>query len=362
MTCLEDRQMLARDIDIAHKTGARLKPACAIVGICVRTLQRWHATDEIRSDGRPQAVRPTPAHALSEAERATLLAVANEPRFADVPPARIVPMLADEGVYLASESTFSRVLKAHGQMMHRGRAKTPKATRPPTTHIATGPRQVWCWDMTYLPAKVMGRWFYMYLILDLYSRKIVGWEIHETDDADHAAHLVRRTALAEGIAAMASKPVLHGDNGSTLKATTVLAMLHWLGVKPSYSRPRVSDDNAYAESLFRTAKYRPEFPTNGFANLEQARAWAASFVHWYNFDHRHSGIRYVSPAQRHASEDQEILAARHEVYLRARERNPARWSGTTRNWSPIGAVTLNPERDSVIKTQLDGNNLRALAA
>ncbi len=363
MIGLEDRQMLAQDIAIAQSSGARVKPACAIVGISVRTLQRWQMVEgQIRSDGRPMAVRPTPAHALSEAERAKLLAVANEPRFADVPPARIVPMLADEGVYLASESTFSRVLKAHGQMMHRGRAKAPKATRPPTTHIATGPRQVWCWDMTYLPAQVMGHWFYLYLILDLYSRKIVGWEVHETDDADHAAHLVRRTALAEGIAAMARKPVLHGDNGSTLKATTVLAMLHWLGVKPSYSRPRVSDDNAYAESLFRTAKYRPEFPAKGFTDLAHARSWAASFVHWYNFDHRHSGIRYVSPAQRHAGDDQEILAARHEVYLRARERNPARWSGATRNWSPVGAVTLNPGHDSVIKTQLDNRNLKALAA
>ena len=363
MTGLEDRRMLAQDIAVAHTTGARLQPACAIAGICVRTLQRWQMDDgQIRSDGRPMAVRPIPAHALSEAERENLVAVANEPRFADVPPARIVPMLADEGVYLASESTFSRVLKAHGQMAHRGRAKAPKVVRPPTTHIATGPRQVWCWDMTYLPAQVMGRWFYLYLILDLYSRKIVGWEIHETDDADHAAHLVRRTALAEGIAAMGRKPVLHGDNGSTLKATTVLSMLHWLGVKPSYSRPRVSDDNAYAESLFRTAKYRPEFPAKGFADLTQARSWAARFVHWYNFDHRHSGIRYVSPAQRHAGDDQEILAARHAVYLRARERNSARWSGATRNWSPIGAVTLNPERDSVIKTQLGGCNLQALAA
>ena len=113
--------------------------------------------------------------------------------------------------------------------------------------------------MTYLPAAVIGMWFHLYLILDLYSRKIVGWEVHDRDDADHAAHLVRRTALAEGIAACVAKPVLHGDNGATLKATTVLAMLHWLGIKPSYSRPRVSDDNAYAEALFRTAKYRPEF-------------------------------------------------------------------------------------------------------
>ena len=120
------------------------------------------------------------------------------------------------------------------------------------------------------------------------------------------------------------KTLVIGGAGSTLKATTVLAMLNWLGVKPSYSRPRVSDDNAYAESLFRTAKYRPEFPAKGFAGLEQARTWAAGFVHWYNFDHRHSGIRYVGPAQRHAGDDHAILAARHEVYLKARALNPAR--------------------------------------
>jgi len=296
MIGLEDRQALARDIEAAHSAGARLRLACETAGIDERTLQRWKAHKGlVAGDGRPHAVRATPSHALSQAEREKLLAVANEPRFAAVPPARIVPMLADEGVYLASESSFARVLRQQGQNAHRGRAKAPKPVRPPTTHIADAPGQVWCWDMTYLPATVLGRWFHLYLILDLYSRKIVGWEVHETDESHHAVHLVRRTALAEGIATMAAKPVLHGDNGSTLKATTVLAMLNWLGIKPSYSRPRVSDDNAYAESLFRTAKYRPEFPTKGFATLDEARAWAASFVHWYNVDHRHSGIRLRQP-------------------------------------------------------------------
>ena len=363
MIGLEDRQAVARNIGVAHSAGARLRLACETAGIDLRTLQRWKAHQGlVEGDGRPQAARPLPSHALSEAERVRLLVVANEPRFAAVPPARIVPMLADEGIYLASESSFSRVLRAHGQAIHRGRAKVPRASRPPTTHIATAPRQVWCWDMTYLPGAVLGRWFYLYLILDLYSRKIVGWEVHDSDHADHAAHLVRRTALAEGIAAMQAKPVLHGDNGSTLKATTVLAMLHWLGVKPSYSRPRVSDDNAYAEALFRTAKYRPEFPVKGFATEVDARAWAASFVRWYNFDHRHSGIRYVSPAQRHAGDDHAILAARHALYTQAREMNPARWSGATRNWSPIGAVTLNPERDSIVKAHSEHIDKQLLAA
>lgn len=162
---------------------------------------------------------------------------------------------------------------------------------------------------------------------------------------------------------MAAKPVLHGDNGATLKATTVLAMLHWLGVKPSYSRPRVSDDNAFGERLFRTAKYRPEFPSTGFADLSTARIWAAHFVHWYNHEHRHSGIRYVSPAQRHAGQDDKILAARHELYVQTRERNPRRWSRHTRDWSLIGTVTLNPDRDVVVPSGVNpGTKNQRLAA
>ena len=363
MIGLEDRRQLSEDIEQAHRAGARLHLACELAGIDVRTLQRWKAQDGlVRGDGRPGAMRAKPAHALTPAERERIVSVANEPRFADMPAARIVPALADEGVYVASERSFQRVLRDHGQNRHRGRAKAPRKSRPPTTHVATAPRQLWCWDMTYLPTVVVGRWFYLYMILDVYSRKIVGFEVHEGDDSAYAAQLVKRAALAEGVHAMADKPVLHGDNGATLKATTVLAMLQWLGVKPSYSRPRVSDDNAYAEALFRTAKYRPEFPASGFADLDQARSWARKFVHWYNHDHRHSGIRYVSPAQRHAGADTAILARRHEVYSAARQRHPRRWSGPTRNWTPIGAVTLNPERDALIKASREVAEERPLAA
>lgn len=351
MIGLEDRRHMAQIIDVAHRDGARLSKACKLAGINVRTLQRWKAQDGLaKGDRRPDAIHPAPLHALTPEERAAVLEVANEPRFADMPPARIVPMLADEGAYLASESTFSRILREAGQNAHRGRAKRAQTKRTPQTHVASAPGQVWCWDMTYLPTQTMGRWFYLYLILDLYSRKIVGWEVHAEDDGDQAAHLVHRTALAEGIALNErdQRPVLHGDNGATIKSTTVIAMLHWLGIKPSYSRPRVSDDNAFVESLFRTAKYRPEFPDKGFTSLDGAREWARHFVHWYNFNHRHSGIRYVSPAQRHAGQDRHILAQRHAVYLQARERNPTRWSRHTRNWNPIEAVALNPERDVVI--------------
>jgi putative transposase len=193
MTRLEDRQILIRDIAQAHVQGARLAPACALAGIDVRTLQRWKSHDGLsHGDRRPDADRPVPSHALSKTERAQIIAVANEPRFADTPPARIVPALADEGIYIASESSFHRVLRAHGQMNRRGRAQPPRASRPPTTHIATAPAEVWCWDLTFLPTQIQGRWFYLYLILDLYSRKIVGFEVHDTDSADHAAHLARR--------------------------------------------------------------------------------------------------------------------------------------------------------------------------
>ena len=158
---------------------------------------------------------------------------------------------------------------------------------------------------------------------------------------------------------MGDKPVLHGDNGSTLKATTVIAMLQYLGITASYSRPRVSDDNAYAEALFRTAKYRPEFPAKGFASLDEARHWASDFVRWYNVEHLHSGIKYVSPEARHRGEDRAILAARHELYLQARSRNPQRWARRTRNWDPIEAVTLNPERDSIVKDAMHTQQLAA---
>jgi len=320
-------------------------PACHLIGVDPRTVQRWRQGNGLElGDRRPHSDRPKPAHALSDAEREEILEVANSNRFADVPPTRIVPELADEGRYIASESTFYRVLRDADQIRHRGRAKAPARRKPPSTHTATAPNELWTWDMTYLPASVTGRWFYLYLILDVFSRKIVGFEVHDTDTSEHAAHLLKRTALAEGIAARTHRPVLHGDNGATLKGTTVLAMMHWLGVQPSYSRPRVSNDNAFVESLFRTAKYRPEYPASPFANLDEARTWAGCFVHWYNHQHLHSGIRYVTPAQRHAGQDRDILARRHQTYEAARAANPRRWSGATRDWSVIGAVTLNPDR------------------
>ena len=163
MIALEDRHRTVQWLEAACRDGARLKHACEVAGIDARTVQRWKAGNGLeRGDGRPRAIRPMPAHALSIQERQRILELANEPRFAELPPARIVPMLADEGTYIASESSFSRVLRAHGQVRHRGRSKTPQRSRPPSTHVATGPRQLWCWDVTFLASRVLGQWFYLH--------------------------------------------------------------------------------------------------------------------------------------------------------------------------------------------------------
>jgi putative transposase len=342
MSELPERQSMVQDIAKAREQGARLEQACEVVGICLRTYRRWTRHGEVKADGRPQAVRPAPSNRLSEEERRQILQVCNEPRFTSLPPSQIVPRLADEGRYLASESTLYRMLHAAGQQHHRGRAAAPGG-KAPTSHEATGPNQVWCWDITYLPSKIRGLYFYLYLILDLYSRKVVGWEVHADESGEHAAVLLRRTALSEAIQAWRQPLVLHADNGSPMKSATLLATMQWLGMTPSHSRPRVSNDNAFAESVFRTFKYRPGYPSQGFATIEEARAWVMRFVAWYNTEHRHSGLNFVTPEQRHTSQADAIMAKRIEVYEAARARNPQRWSGNCRDWSLPESVWLNPE-------------------
>jgi len=275
-----------------------------------------------------------------------VLKVCTEEAHADLPPGQIVPRLADAGVYLASESTMYRVLREEGLQHHRGRAKAPSSPKAPTTHCAFAPNEAWCWDITWLPGPIRGQFFFLYLILDLFSRKIVGWEVHDAERGEHASALVERTVWREQCV---DKPmVLHGDNGSPLKGATVQTMLAKLGITASFSRPRVSNDNAYAESIFRTLKYAPAFPRNGFESLEAARNWVHAFAHWYNTQHRHRGINYVTPEQRHEGLDVEILAKRHALYQAARAQNPQRWSGETRNWDRPEQVWLNPERQDAL--------------
>lgn len=265
--------------------------------------------------------------------------MANSPQYRGLPPQQIVPRLADRGLYLASESTIYRVLRDADQSAHR-EASRPRVRRAKPTHKANGPDQLWSWDITYLRTSVKGQYFYLYLMIDVWSRKIVGWDVHLEQRAGLAADLMKRATQgleAEGL-------VLHADNGGPMKGATMLATLQKLGVVASFSRPQVSDDNPFSEAIFRTLKYRPGYPTNPFGTAEEARTWIEGFVAWYNEEHLHSAIRYVTPSQRHALQGPEILAKRAAVYEEAKTRNPRRWAGATRCWAPVGEVHLNPER------------------
>ena len=326
----------------ASTAGARQSKACEVVGISLRTLQRWDDGDRVLVDGRGAAAQGRqPGNKLSSLERQSVLDVANSQEFAHLAPNQIVPMLADQGSYIASESTFYRVFREAGQMIHRGKAKPPTRKRPASLH-ADAPNQLWSWDITYLATTVKGIFFYLYLIMDIFSRKIVGWEVYETESAEQASRLFRKTCLREGIAG--KDLVLHSDNGSPMKGATMLATLQKLGVMPSFSRPSVSNDNPYSEALFKTLKYHPGFPDKPFNCLESARVWVAGFQRWYNEVHRHSALKFVTPGQRHRGEDIVILGARQRLYEAAKTRHPERWSRKTRDWTPVGTVYLNPSK------------------
>jgi putative transposase len=193
-----------------------------------------------------------------------------------------------------------------------------------------------------MPSAVKGQYFYWYMMLDVFSRKIVGHEVHVAESAELAVLLMRRASLAEGLAGR--KVVLHSDNGSPMKGATMLATLEQLGVAPSFSRPRVSNDNAFAESLFRTCKYRPNYPRKPFDTVEEVRICTMQFIRWYNHQHKHSELKFVTPAQRHDGKANAILRRREQIYEAAKKHCPERWSGATRNWVLKDEVWLNPER------------------
>ena len=338
MTPLVQRQQLVALIEEARSQGARLRKACAEVGISVRTWQRWHDGEDIRVDGRPGATRPTPANKLSAQEHQMIIDTCMQPRFADMPPTQIVPMLADEGRYLASESSFYRILHQHNAQHHRGRARA-RAPKEPPRHVAHAPNRIWCWDVTYLPSRVRGLFFYLFAIIDLYSRKLIAWEVHPCENGELAADLIERARWREHLI---SQPlILHADNGAAQRSLTLRAKLQSLGIEPSYSRPGVSDDNAFIESWFRTLKYVPGYPSRGFADIEQARQWCHRFVSWYNDEHHHREIGYVTPNQRHNGQSAQVLARRRQVYEAARQKHPERWSQGVRRWKEPAEVWLN---------------------
>ncbi len=250
-------------------------------------------------------------------------------------------MLADDGKYLASESTLYRLLRRENQLKHRSRAK-PRNVQKPRAIAATGPNQVYSWDITYLLSSVKGKYFYLYFFMDIYSRKVVGYQVYEKESSDYAADILEEIYIKEKVSK--DRVILHSDNGSPMKGATMLATLQRLGVIPSFSRPGVSNDNPFSESLFRTLKYHPTYPFKPFSSLAEAREWVYHFVRWYNTEHLHSGIKFVTPDQRHSGEDVKILKNRSEVYALAKRKKPYRWSRGIRNWEKDYQVLLNPER------------------
>ncbi len=324
----------------AVQAGARQKQACEVIELSARTFQRW-IKGGVVNDQRLSAARPVPANKLTEQEREAILRICNEPAYSHLAPCQIVPILLDQGIYIASESSFYRILKAANQLTHRGKTKPKTKDNQLSSFTATKANQVWSWDITYCPSRVIGQHYYLYMMEDIYSRKIVGWEVYDRESGDDAATLLERSVWTEQC--VKSQLVLHSDNGAPMKSFTLRAKMQELGVVRSYSRPRVSNDNPYSESLFRTVKYHPRWPSEGFENLDAARIWVQTFVQWYNHQHRHSRIKFVTPAQRHIGEDIEILRKRDALYTKMKKSNPSRWSTTTRNWQHEPTVELNPK-------------------
>ena len=280
-----------------------------------------------------------------------LWAPSNSQEYKNLPPSQIVPRLADQGLYVASESTLYRLLRQAGQLAHRRLDRVPQKRSKPRALVATQPDQIYCWDITYLPTQVRGLFFYLYLFVDIFSRKVVGWQVFDCESAERAAALLEDICRRQGISA--NQVTVHSDNGGPMKGETMLATMQRLGVAHSRSRPAVSNDNPYSESLFKTLKYRPQLPLKPFADLLQARHWVTELVHGYNEEHRHSAIGFVTPTQRHGQTDEAMLQARDAVYEKARQKPPMRWSERTRDWTFIDEVHLNPDSQQTKESEPD---------
>jgi putative transposase len=318
---------------------SRLKPACELLEFNKRTFQRWNKACTVKDKRRGPLTAPR--NKLSDVERARILDVVNSPQYRNQPPSQIVPNLADKGDYIGSESTIYRVLHANKMMQHRSAAR-PRTHRKPDEFSATKPNQLWSWDITYLTSDIRGKYFYLYLFLDVFSRKIVGFDVFDEQSAEHASEVVSTAYMAENVCA--GDVTLHADNGGPMKGSMMLATLQNLGIAASFSRPSVSNDNPYSESMFRTLKYCPQYPDKPFKSPEMALEWVKKFVNWYNNIHQHSGINFITPNMRHNEKDKEILEKRAQLYELAKQKNPWRWSRKVRNWARVDEVFLNTKR------------------
>jgi len=337
---LENRNLCLSLVQEAENSGASQSSSCQVLELSVRTLQRWKKKPD-EGDLRRGPIHGSSRN-LSAEEKERMLGVANSNKYCNLNPHQIVVNLADSGEFIASESSFYRLLKSRKLLSHRSKSRV-KTNHPPRCLIAKNPNEVWTWDITYLLSPIRGRFYYLYMVEDIFSRAIVGWRVEENESSEYAADLMNQCCIKYSI--KKGQINLHSDNGSPMKGATMLATLQRLGVCPSFSRPSVSNDNPFSESLFKTLKYCPQFPDKPFSSLDEARNWVERFTSWYNTEHLHSEIRYVTPQSRHDGNDEKILNHRRDVYEKAKKKNPSRWSGQTRNWNRITEVILNPGKE-----------------
>lgn len=288
------------------------------------------------TDARKGAAKSVPRR-LSAEERQAIVNICCRKEYQDLNPYEIYVILLDMKIYMGSVSTFYRVLRDRGLVHFRGNTRKATTSHRPPERVATGPNQVWAWDITYLKSPVAGMYYYLYTVIDVWSRKIVGWRIDTRESYEVAENMFRAIMAEHGL----SNVYLHSDNGNPMKAGTMLMTLYKLGIVPSYSRPRVSNDNAYIESFFRTLKYMKAYP-KFFASLDDARNWVADFLHWYNTMHLHSAIGYVTPDQRHRGVASQIIEARNAVKQQAYENRKDRWSSMPAMLVHPRTVVLNP--------------------
>ena len=300
--------------DLASKVG--VESACATLAVPRASYYRHH--DPVPAPPRP---RSSPPRALDILEREKVLALLNSPRFVDRSPREIYATLLDEKQYFCSIRTMYRLLEDEGATRERrDQLKHPSYVMPRL--VATGPNQVWTWDITKLLGPVKWKYYHLYVIIDIFSRYVVGWMVAEREDADLAARLIRETCLKQGITP--AQLVIHADRGASMKSETVAQLLASLGVLKSHSRPHVSDDNAYSEAQFKTLKYRPDFPET-FGSIDDARAFLREFFHWYNEQHHHDGIGLLTPATVHHGRAEGVLAARQATLDAAYRAHPERF-------------------------------------
>ena len=303
--------------------GGRQEQFCTLIGVSPRTIQQWktHGIHDKRKGAEKRV-----GNKLSQEERENIVKTACSETYRDLPPMKMVATLADTGTYLASESTIYRILREEKLVTRR--LRSPSANIPIEIK-AEAPDTLWSWDITYLRTMIRGVYFYLYLFVDVWSRAIRGWEIHDVESKEKSTALINRLCAEHKVPH--NQLHVRSDNGAAMKNAMMSELLEKLGVSYSFSRPHVSNDNPFSESLFRTLKEHAGYP-KAFETIEEAREWVTRFVQWYNHEHKHSRINYVTPMQRHEGKDIDILRRRQEVYAAAYEKHPERWSGNTRNW------------------------------